>query len=89
MTVVLFESGIMLLQVAGTLEAKIGIAFLVGFGFGKVMDKLKALTETLFNGKNDKTPPGTKRRMRNPASGRRKKEAARAADSLIERKKSL
>lgn len=57
MTVVLFESGIMLLQPTNSLEAKIGIAFLVGFGYGKVMDKLKALTETLFNGKNEPSPP--------------------------------
>ncbi|ALS25276.1 MULTISPECIES: hypothetical protein [Paenibacillus] len=55
MTIVLFQSGIMLLQTGTSMEAKIGIAFLVGFGYGKLMDKLKVLTETLFNGNNEKT----------------------------------
>jgi len=55
MTVILFESGIMLLQTGNSVLAKIGIAFLIGFGFGKVMDKLKSVTETLFNGKDDST----------------------------------
>ncbi|GLI04016.1 hypothetical protein YDYSG_00460 [Paenibacillus tyrfis] len=50
MTIVLFKSGIMLLQTGATMEAKIGIAFLVGFGYGKLMDKLRTLTEALFNG---------------------------------------
>lgn len=57
MTVILFQSGIMLLQTGNTMESKISIAFLVGFGFGKMMDKLKQLTESLFNGKSDNTPP--------------------------------
>ncbi|MDF2960232.1 MAG: hypothetical protein K0S39_1967 [Paenibacillus sp.] len=55
MTIILFESGIMLLKTEDSVLAKIGIAFLVGFGYGKVMDKLKSLTETLFNGKNSST----------------------------------
>ncbi|NOU94618.1 hypothetical protein GC093_15515 [Paenibacillus sp. LMG 31456] len=55
MTIVLFESGIMLLEAKESVIAKIGIAFLVGFGYGKVMDKLKTLTETLFNGKDNST----------------------------------
>ncbi|MBP1153816.1 MULTISPECIES: hypothetical protein [unclassified Paenibacillus] len=50
MTIVLFQSGIMLLQTGTSMEAKIGIAFLVGFGYGKLMEKLKTLTEALFNG---------------------------------------
>jgi hypothetical protein len=49
MTIVLFESGIMLLQTGNTLSAKIGIAFLVGFGYGKLMQKLRTLTEALFS----------------------------------------
>ncbi|TDF93838.1 hypothetical protein [Paenibacillus piri] len=53
MTIILFESGVMLLQTGNSVLAKIGIAFLVGFGYGKVMDKLKSVTETLFNGKSD------------------------------------
>lgn len=55
MTIVLFQSGIMLLQTGTSMEAKIGIAFLVGFGYGKLMEKLKTLTEALFNGNHDKT----------------------------------
>ncbi|MCR8636890.1 hypothetical protein [Paenibacillus radicis (ex Xue et al. 2023)] len=55
MTIILFESGIMLLEAKESVIAKIGIAFLVGFGYGKVMDKLKTLTETLFNGKDNST----------------------------------
>lgn len=55
MTVVLFQSGIMLLQTSDSVYAKIGISFLVGFGYGKLMDKIKSLTETLFNG--SKEPP--------------------------------
>ncbi|WP_284642263.1 hypothetical protein [Paenibacillus silviterrae] len=54
MTIILFQSGIMLLQTGSSLSAKVGIAFLVGFGYGKLMDKLKLLTETLFNGSGDK-----------------------------------
>lgn len=53
MTIILFESGIMLLQVGETLTAQIGLSFLIGFGYGKFMDKLKALTETLFDVKTD------------------------------------
>ncbi|UQZ85185.1 hypothetical protein SK3146_04468 [Paenibacillus konkukensis] len=52
MTIILFQSGILLLQTGDSVLAKIGIAFLVGFGYGKVMDKLKSLAETLFNGKS-------------------------------------
>ncbi|WP_239631173.1 hypothetical protein [Paenibacillus sp. H1-7] len=52
MTIILFQSGILLLQTGDSVIAKIAIAFLVGFGYGKVMDKLKALAETLFNGKS-------------------------------------
>lgn len=60
MTIILFESGIMLLQIGDSLEARVGISFLIGFGYGKLMDKLKALTETLFNGngKKDADPGG-------------------------------
>ncbi|WP_054797561.1 MULTISPECIES: hypothetical protein [unclassified Paenibacillus] len=56
MTIVLFQSGIMLLQTGNSVYAKIGIAFLVGFGYGKLMDKLKSLTEALFNGSKEQTP---------------------------------
>lgn len=56
MTIILFESGIMLLEAKDSVIAKIGIAFLVGFGYGKVMDKLKVLTETLFNSKDNSGP---------------------------------
>ncbi|CAG7653529.1 hypothetical protein ACFQI7_31615 [Paenibacillus allorhizosphaerae] len=48
--IILFQSGILLLQTNDSMGAKIGIAFLVGFGYGKVLDKLRSLTETLFNG---------------------------------------
>ncbi|WP_261381481.1 hypothetical protein [Paenibacillus cremeus] len=58
-TIILFHSGIMLLQTADTPEAKMGIAFLVGFGYGKVLDKLRALTETLFNGNGKYGANGT------------------------------
>ncbi|WP_051621000.1 hypothetical protein [Paenibacillus sp. UNC451MF] len=51
MTIILFQSGVLLLQTGDSMMAKISIAFLVGFGYGKVMEKLKALAETLFNGK--------------------------------------
>ena len=49
-TIILFQSGVLLLQTNDSIGAKIGIAFLVGFGYGKVLDKLRSLTETLFNG---------------------------------------
>lgn len=51
-TVILFESGILLLQVTDSLYAKIGLAFLAGFGYGKFMEKLTMLAEAFFNGKN-------------------------------------
>ncbi|WP_052487679.1 hypothetical protein [Gordoniibacillus kamchatkensis] len=50
MTVILFDSGILLLQLGASPEAKISVAFLTGFGYGKFMEKMKALTETLFSG---------------------------------------
>jgi hypothetical protein len=58
MTIVLFKSGIMLLQISDSLSAKIGVSFLVGYGFGKFIEKLKALTITLFDGKDDKNGNG-------------------------------
>jgi len=62
MTIVLFQSGILLLQTGDSLYAKISISFLVGFGYGKLMDKIKSLTETLFNGSSSKgQPPDDKR----------------------------
>lgn len=51
--VILFDSGIILLQVSDTLAAKIGLAFLSGFGYGKFMEKLTVLTDALFNGKHE------------------------------------
>ncbi|MBL0386525.1 hypothetical protein JJB07_07675 [Tumebacillus sp. ITR2] len=56
MIILLFKSGIMLMQVPDSLAAKVGLSFLVGYGFGKVIDKIKALTETLFNGKKQADP---------------------------------
>lgn len=52
-TIVLFESGIMLLQVDDSMSARISIAFLTGYGYGKFMEKIKALTSTFFNGNNN------------------------------------
>jgi hypothetical protein len=52
MTVILFESGVLLLQLGDSTEAKISVAFLTGFGYGKFMEKVKALTETLFSGES-------------------------------------
>ncbi|OCT11182.1 hypothetical protein A8709_05740 [Paenibacillus pectinilyticus] len=51
-TIILFESGIMLLQVGDSMSARISIAFLTGYGYGKFMEKLRDLTTTFFNGKN-------------------------------------
>ncbi|CAN7726288.1 hypothetical protein LJR153_006114 [Paenibacillus sp. LjRoot153] len=51
-TIILFESGIMLLQVDDSMSARISIAFLTGYGYGKFMEKLRDLTATFFNGKN-------------------------------------
>jgi hypothetical protein len=50
MTIILFKSGILLLQVGDSPLAKISIAFLTGFGYGKFMEKIKVLTETFFFG---------------------------------------
>ncbi|GGA03596.1 hypothetical protein GCM10008018_57050 [Paenibacillus marchantiophytorum] len=49
-TIVLFESGILLLQVGDSMAARISVAFLTGFGYGKFMEKIRALTTTFFNG---------------------------------------
>lgn len=50
MTIILFDSGILLLQVDDSMSARTGLAFLVGFGYGKFMEKLTHLAEALFNG---------------------------------------
>jgi hypothetical protein len=55
MIVILFKSGILLVSANNSVLATIGMSFLVGYGFGKVMDKLDGLTETLFNGQPNPT----------------------------------
>lgn len=50
MTVILLDSGIMLFEVGDSMMARTGLSFLVGFGYGKFMEKLTYLTEALFNG---------------------------------------
>jgi hypothetical protein len=52
--IVLLDSGIMLLQVDDSMTSRIGLSFLAGFGYGKVMEKLTYLTEALFNGNGQK-----------------------------------
>jgi hypothetical protein len=54
-TIVLFKSGILLLQVGDSMAAQVSIAFLTGFGYGKFMEKLRSLTDTFFNGNGKKT----------------------------------
>lgn len=58
-TIILFESGIMLLQVDDSMSARISLAFLTGYGYGKFMEKLRDLTSTFFNGKNTNGTNGT------------------------------
>ncbi|MNI04157.1 hypothetical protein D3C73_570730 [compost metagenome] len=50
-TIILFDSGILLLEVKDSIAARISIAFLTGFGYGKFIEKIHHLTETFFNGK--------------------------------------
>jgi hypothetical protein len=50
LTIILFKSGILLLQVGDSMAARVGIAFLTGFGYGKFMEKIRSLTDTFFNG---------------------------------------
>ncbi|SDN37341.1 hypothetical protein SAMN04487897_102680 [Paenibacillus sp. yr247] len=57
-TIVLFESGILLLQVGDSMSARISVAFLTGYGYGKFMEKIKALTTTFFNGDGNGTKNG-------------------------------
>lgn len=49
-TIILFKSGILLLQVGDSMAARVSIAFLTGFGYGKFMEKIRSLTDTFFNG---------------------------------------
>ncbi|BCJ86678.1 hypothetical protein [Effusibacillus dendaii] len=56
MFVLLLKSGLLFLQISDSIAPSIGLAFLVGYGFGKVMDKLDGVTETLFNGHSTTTP---------------------------------
>ncbi|HJV45119.1 MAG TPA: hypothetical protein VJ824_05255 [Bacillota bacterium] len=49
MMIILFQSGILIFEIGKDLSAKIALAFLSGYGFGKMMDKLETLTMTLFN----------------------------------------
>ncbi|TXK76343.1 hypothetical protein [Paenibacillus sp. N3.4] len=49
-TIVLFESGILLLQVGDSMAARISVAFLTGYGYGKFMEKIRDLTTTFFSG---------------------------------------
>ncbi|MCD1259592.1 hypothetical protein B5M42_012195 [Paenibacillus athensensis] len=58
-TIVLFESGILLLQVGDSMAARISVAFLTGYGYGKFMEKLRALTETFFNGESSGSGGGS------------------------------
>ncbi|MDF2923088.1 MAG: hypothetical protein K0R57_2002 [Paenibacillaceae bacterium] len=60
-TIVLFDSGIMLFQVEDSMTARMGLSFLAGFGYGKFMEKLTHLAEALFNGngKEKETENGT------------------------------
>lgn len=53
-TIILLDSGIMLLQVENSLTARTGLSFLTGFGYGKFMEKLTHLAEALFNGNGKK-----------------------------------
>lgn len=53
MMVILFEGGMLSISLSKSEFATIGLSFLVGYGFGKVMDKLDGITETIFNGKPD------------------------------------
>lgn len=48
MSIVLFESGILILSVKDSMHAKVGLAFLFGFGFGKVMRKLEDTIVSMF-----------------------------------------
>lgn len=50
-TIILLDSGLLPLQVASSEKARIGLAFLAGFGYGKITEKLTQVTDTLFNGK--------------------------------------
>jgi hypothetical protein len=56
-TIILFQSGIMLLQVGDSMAARISIAFLTGFGYGKFMEKLRSVTNNLFNGNSKESDP--------------------------------
>jgi hypothetical protein len=48
-TIILFKSGVLFLQVGDSMAARVSIAFLTGFGYGKFMEKLRSLTDTFFN----------------------------------------
>jgi hypothetical protein len=54
-TIILFKSGILLLQVGDSMAARVSIAFLTGFGYGKFMEKIRSLTDTFFNGNSKDT----------------------------------
>ncbi|MFC4769394.1 hypothetical protein [Effusibacillus consociatus] len=70
MTVLLFQSGILLIDISDSLIPKIALSFLIGYGFGKVMDKLDGLTETLFNGRtNPDQRPQEPSRTSDPPTG--------------------
>ncbi|OPH52050.1 hypothetical protein BC351_33340 [Paenibacillus ferrarius] len=57
-TIILFQSGILLLQVGDSMAARISVAFLTGFGYGKFMEKIRALTTTFFSGSGNNSGNG-------------------------------
>jgi hypothetical protein len=61
-TIILFESGVLLLQVGDSMAARISIAFLTGFGYGKFIEKIRSLTETFFNGNKKENGDADKER---------------------------
>ncbi|WP_166245142.1 hypothetical protein [Paenibacillus turpanensis] len=54
MTVILLESGILIFTIEDTVQAKIGLSFLVGYGFGKLTHKLESTINTMF-GESEQT----------------------------------
>ncbi|TMV18769.1 hypothetical protein FE781_02220 [Paenibacillus thermoaerophilus] len=58
MGILLFRSEILIITVKASLLPQVGLAFLIGYGFGKIIRKLEDTIVSLFGADRDRDAPG-------------------------------